>query len=112
MKREPVMSTITMRASKFDQASKEQLRRVAILFQKASVPTRFQILLTLSEGEKSAGDLCAEVAQSRAAVSQHLAILRHSGIVRARREGQFQYYELTDLGRELAAVADRILELE
>ncbi len=87
----------------------QQLRQAALLFQKASVPTRFQVLLMLSQGERSVGELCAEVEQTQPAMSHHLAILRHSGIVRSRRHGYHSYYQLTELGEQLAAIAGATL---
>ena len=48
-------------------------------------PTRRAILDELREGELSAGDLGAHVRISQPSLSQHLRILRESGLVAARR---------------------------
>ena len=58
-------------------------------------PKRLLIIEALRSEEKSVTDLCDELDLPQANVSQHLAILREKGLVRARKEGQFAYYSLT-----------------
>ena len=73
------------------------------LFRQASDTTRLQVLLTLSEGDRNVGELCSVLGgMSQPAVSHHLALLRHGGLVEARRDGKFSYYSLRGEGRELA----------
>lgn len=79
-------------------------RRAAILLKHVSDPTRLQVILTLAEGERHVGALCAELGQSQPAVSHHLALLRHGGIIAPRRQGKNNYYSLTESGEELARV--------
>jgi DNA-binding transcriptional ArsR family regulator len=55
---------------------------------------RLMVLCLLARGERSVGDLNAQVDLSQSALSQHLAVLRHDGLVRARRETQTIYYSL------------------
>ena len=57
--------------------------------------TRRAILWSLRDGEKSVGELMEPLDVSQSAFSQHLAVLRHAGLVRARREGRHQFYEMT-----------------
>jgi DNA-binding transcriptional ArsR family regulator len=57
-------------------------------------PQRLRILLLLAEHERSVIELEALVGLSQSAVSQHLARLRHGGLVRFRRDGQMTYYAL------------------
>ncbi len=57
-------------------------------------PTRRAILHRLANGEQTAGDLAAPFAASQSAISQHLAILRGSGLVRVRSEGRQRIYML------------------
>jgi DNA-binding transcriptional ArsR family regulator len=61
-----------------------------------SDPTRIKVLWALLQGESPVACLAelAEVAPS--AVSQHLAKLRLSGLVKGRREGTFVYYSTAD----------------
>ena len=57
---------------------------------------RLLILCTLAEGEASVSELNARVELSQPALSQHLGVLRQSGIVRSRREAQTIYYSLSE----------------
>jgi DNA-binding transcriptional ArsR family regulator len=79
-------------------------RRAAILLKQVSDPTRLQVVLMLSEGEMHVGALCDELSQSQPAVSHHLALLRHGGIISPRRQGKNNFYSLTDTGDMLASV--------
>ncbi len=56
--------------------------------------TRRTVLELLRDGGRSVNDLAKHFSMSRPAVSKHLAILRDSGLVSARREGRRQIYEL------------------
>jgi DNA-binding transcriptional ArsR family regulator len=84
-------------------------QRAAILLKQASDPTRLQIMLTLADGEKHVGALCLELNQTQPAVSHHLALLRHGGLISPRRQGKNNYYSLTDPGMELAKVVRGIV---
>lgn len=81
-----------------------KVQRAAILLKQASDPTRLQIILTLSDGEKHVGALCEDMNQTQPAVSHHLALLRHGGLIAPRRQGKNNFYSLTDSGAELAKV--------
>ncbi len=59
-------------------------------------PTRIHMLRALRQGEKSVSDLAKEVGITQANASQHLAILRQFGLLRARRDGSTIYYGITD----------------
>ena len=65
-------------------------------------PTRLRIVWALLHGEHSVGDLADHVGSKPAAVSQHLAKLRLTGLVRTRRQGVRIFY---------AAHNDHILQL-
>ena len=54
----------------------QQARRASILLKHVSDPTRLQVILILSEGERHVGALCAQLSQSQPAVSHHLALLQ------------------------------------
>jgi len=56
--------------------------------------TRRDLLLLLTDGERSANDLATPFPATRSAVSQHLAILLSAGLVDRRREGRRQMYRL------------------
>lgn len=57
---------------------------------------RLLILCHLSEGPCSVGELAAALGLRSSTVSQHLALLRHDGLVRAKREGQTIRYSLAE----------------
>jgi ArsR family transcriptional regulator, zinc-responsive transcriptional repressor len=87
----------------------KKAQRAAILLKQASDPTRLQIIMTLAEGEKHVGGLCEELNQTQPAVSHHLALLRHGGLIAPRRQGKNNYYSLTDSGLELSKVVQSII---
>lgn len=55
---------------------------------------RLMILCHLLEGPKSVGELEGLVGLRQAALSQHLAKLRNTGLVKTRREAQTIFYSL------------------
>jgi DNA-binding transcriptional ArsR family regulator len=57
-------------------------------------PTRRRIVELLSDGEQTAGEIAAHYETSRPGVSRHLRVLRESGLVLAREEGQRRIYSL------------------
>ena len=66
---------------------------------------RLMILCNLLQGPLSVGQLNERVSLSQSALSQHLAVLRESGIVRTEREAQSVWYSLpAGVVRRLIAV--------
>jgi DNA-binding transcriptional ArsR family regulator len=61
-------------------------------------PTRQRIVEMLARGELSAGDIAARFSISRPAVSQHLKVLRESGLVTVRGDAQRRIYALEASG--------------
>ncbi len=59
-------------------------------------PRRLEILHRLAAGPCEVGRLAAELGLSQPNVSQHLAVLRASGLVEAERDGREVRYGLTD----------------
>ncbi len=79
--------------------------KAAALLKALANEQRLVILCNLLEGPLSVGQLNERVALSQSALSQHLAVLRECGIVRARRESQSVWYSLpTGVARRLIAV--------
>lgn len=66
----------------------------AAVFEALADPSRRRILELLAGGERSAGDIAGEFEISRPGVSRHLRVLRESGLVRARGEGQRRLYSV------------------
>jgi ArsR family transcriptional regulator len=57
--------------------------------------TRLRVLFYLMENtELHVTDLCDRLGQSQPAVSHHLALLRVSGLIEARREGKHNFYSI------------------
>jgi ArsR family transcriptional regulator len=76
--------------------SMELYRLQAELCQTLADPTRLLILDLLRDGARPVKDLVELTGQRQAKVSQHLAILRQRGIVRAERAGNEAHYSIAD----------------
>lgn len=75
----------------------QQLFRLqAELCQTLADPTRLEILYLLSKGQMAVKDLVEETGQRQAKISQHLALMRQRGIVRAERVGPEMHYSVAD----------------
>ena len=59
-------------------------------------PKRIEILNALKEGEKTVSELVDILGVPKANVSQHLAVMRHKGILTSRREGINMYYSVAN----------------
>ena len=87
----------------------KQAQRASMLLKQVSDPTRLQVILMLADGEKHVGALSGELHQSQPAVSHHLALLRHGGIIAPRRQGKNNFYGLTDAGEDLSRIVKDLL---
>ena len=87
---------------------KTTFQRAANLLKQVSDPTRLQVITLLSEGEHHVGALCDHFNMSQPAVSHHLALLRHGGIVDRRRQGKNNFYTLTDTGHRLSKIVKEV----
>ncbi len=72
-------------------------------------PKRIMLLNYLRDGPKTVGEMVEELELKQANVSQHLAILRHSLLVRTKREGSNIFYELAD--ERIISVLDLLREI-
>ena len=103
-------TAVTKAATKATRAQSEaekalkRAQRAAILLKQVSDPTRLQVITMLSEGERHVGSLCGDLGVSQPAVSHHLALLRHGGIIAPRRQGKNNFYSLTETGEHLAGI--------
>ena len=106
-------SSVTTKASKSappPTRPSAEIRRVADLLKQVSDPTRLQVLMLLAEKERNVSELCSDLGtQSQPAVSHHLALLRHGGIIAPRRQGKNNFYSLTDTGSGLATVVKNLI---
>jgi DNA-binding transcriptional ArsR family regulator len=57
-------------------------------------PVRRQLLEALRDGPLPAGELAGRFALSRPSVSEHLAVLRQTGLVTEEPRGRHRYYHL------------------
>ena len=64
-----------------------------VLFRTLADPTRRAIFERLCrDGEQTVGALTAQAGVSQPAVSKHLGVLKHAGLVRDRHEGRQSHY--------------------
>jgi DNA-binding transcriptional ArsR family regulator len=61
-------------------------------------PNRRAILMQLAEGERTVSELTETLPVSQPAVSQHLKVLKHVGLVSDRAEGTRRIYRLNEPG--------------
>lgn len=59
-------------------------------------PKRLEIINSLKDGEKTVGELVDILGVPKANVSQHLAVMRHKGILKSRRDGVNIYYRIAN----------------
>ena len=57
---------------------------------------RLEILNSLKDGEKTVSELVEILGVTKANVSQHLAVMRHKGILKTRREGVNIVYSVSN----------------
>ena len=82
----------------------------AEFFKTLGHPARIRILELLAQHEHSVGELQAEIGLEGSHMSQQLAVLRHAGVVAARKQGNSVIYSLAspDIA-ELLVVARKVL---
>lgn len=79
------------------------------VFEALSDPTRRRILERLRAGPRAVGEIAAGMPISRPAVSQHLKVLKDSGLVAETRHGTRHYFAIAPEGLgELRAYLDSL----
>ena len=68
--------------------------------------TRRAIVMELIDGERTVGELADALPVSQPAVSQHLKVLKHVGVVTDRAEGTRRIYRLNEAG--VSALRDQL----
>ena len=107
------MAVIRARAARTNSAKLAQAARAmephavaaAELLKALANEQRLMILCHLVQGPLSVGQLNERVPLSQSALSQHLAVLRESGIVRTQRQSQTVWYSLPE------GVVTRLIEV-
>jgi ArsR family transcriptional regulator len=79
----------------------EDLTQVVRALKSAAEPTRLRLLVLLSHGEFTVGELCAVLGQSQPRISRHLRLLTEAGFLDRFREQQCVYYRAPVMGRYL-----------
>lgn len=78
------------------QAPEDIFELHAAVCQTLSHPKRLRILAALRAGELSVGELARRLRLPKANLSQHLALLRSRGVLRARRRGANVFYSVSN----------------
>lgn len=87
------------------------MERTAAIFKALADKTRLRILLMLSKQEMAVCELISELGLSQPAVSHHLKLLRHAGLVQDLREGKWIYYTINrDCFTNYASSLKQLLE--
>lgn len=72
----------------------EHATEAAALLKALANEQRLQVLCCLLNGAQSVGEINQQISLSQSALSQHLSVLRGSGLVTTRRESQTIHYSL------------------
>jgi DNA-binding transcriptional ArsR family regulator len=83
--------------------------QAAQLLKTVGNPHRLMILCTLADTEMSVGELNDNIDISQSPLSQHLAVLRRTGLVQTRREAQTIFYSLN--GNEVQKLMDCLYDI-
>jgi SAM-dependent methyltransferase len=79
----------------------DDLGQVVRALKGAAEPTRLRLLVLLSHGEFTVGELCTVLGQSQPRISRHLRLLTEAGFLDRFREQQCVYYRAPVMGRPL-----------
>jgi len=74
----------------------EHIEQAARAMKAISHPLRLKILCVLGDQEVSVQDIVDMVGTSQSNISQHLAILRDKGVLRARKDANRVFYRVGD----------------
>lgn len=87
----------TARESRSQDTARDPIHQVkAEFFRTLGHPVRVRAIGLLKEGEKTVGQLQAELGIDSSGASQHLAAMRRAGILEARKEGTSVHYSVRD----------------
>jgi len=94
-----------MDLDKMQQSAKEATDLLKLL----GHPDRLMVLCQLKAGEQSVGELSKSLGIKQSPLSQHLARMRHEGVVESRREAQTVYYSIS--GEKVTKVVGTLYDL-
>lgn len=75
----------------------DNIDQAALAMQAMAHASRIKILCLLSSGEMMVQDITDAIGSTQSNISQHLRVLRASGLIKARKEGTKVYYGVEDL---------------
>ncbi len=87
----------------------EHIDAVATILKSMSHPIRLKILYMLLEGDKTTGQLLEEIKTTNPNMSQHLNVLRDSGVIQSKKERTFVHNSIAD--KRIAQVLKDIQQL-
>ncbi|MCC7486211.1 MAG: winged helix-turn-helix transcriptional regulator [Burkholderiales bacterium] len=87
----------------------EHIEQAARALKAMAHPLRLKILCVLADGEVAVQEIVDRVGTSQSNISQHLAILRDKGVLKARKEANRVFYRVGD--RRLLALLGMMREL-
>ena len=76
--------------------NKDMAIRCANFYALLANPRRLLILWALEQGEKSVSDLAESIGASLPCTSQHLRMMRETGLLQTRRDGQTIFYGMPE----------------
>lgn len=79
-----------------DDLNADQIRELAQFFSQLSDPTRLTIVLACIGEPISVSEIGRKTGLRQSSISHHLKLLRLTGLLRDRREGQYVYYSIAD----------------
>ena len=99
-----------MSSGAFDiDAMQAQASKASNLLRAMCNEKRLMLLCQLVRGERSVNELTELLLAPQSTISQHLGVLRHEGLVIARRVGQTQFYSLA--GGDARAILETLQSL-
>ncbi len=91
----------------------KQEEKMARYFKALSAPPRLRLFNLLKQRMLCVNALAEALKLSPAAVSQHLRLMRETGLVRAEKRGYFVHYRLDPKSiEEFSRLAQRLLKIE
>lgn len=79
-----------------DVMNENRIFEIADLFKMFADSTRIKIMLCLFDGELNVSEIVERVGSSQTAVSHQLRALKHSHLVKCRRDGKNMIYSIAD----------------
>lgn len=109
-------ASITIRLNNWEKGTEIKMeyhayRKMVLILRSVNHPLRHQIIRLLQEKDTlNVGGICQILRNEQSVISQHLAILRRTGVVATQREGKFVWYflvkeRLSEIGEMINALS-------